>query len=181
VKKKFVLFSILAVLTMLLSMLAFVSPASACTKTLITGVLISDNLGKYVVSQCGNQYLENFKLSGTLLIFLGTYGYGNLPSTPVAVVSYVDVCVGTYNSATNLGCYTFYEVWTLVDCGQFVGFDNPIHSTGDFISSVTGNPGLTATSSHIVVCGMGAYSRQVIDIASSNLFTMPWTGYWLTP
>ena len=173
----------------LLMLLSMASCVKACvfpppTKTPITAVLLTSSAGttvKYVVSPCGVEYLLYLKLSGTLAIFAGTYSYLDLPSTPpIAIVSYVDVCWGTYNIATNLGSYTFYEVWTLSSAPAFVGFDHPIHSVGDLISDVTGNPAWTAASTHIIVCGIGAYAGQVIDIASPNLFTAPWTGYWLT-
>jgi hypothetical protein len=105
----------------------------------------------------------------------------DLPSTPIAIVSFVDVCWGTYNIATNLGSYTFYEVWTLSGAPAFVGFDHPVLSVGDLISAISGYPAWTAVSSHIIVYGIGAYARQVIDVASPNIYATPWTGYWLTP
>ena len=166
---------------------AFVIPPP--TKIPITAVLGApggaDTTVKYVVIG-SNEYLLYYKFWGTLYIYPGTYSYSSLPPTlaPIATVNYVDVCWGTYNSATNQGCYTFYEVWTLSSGPNFVGFDNPIHSTGDFLAYVgvvTVNPPWTAASSHIIVVGIGAYAGQVIDIASPNLFATPWNGYWLTP
>jgi len=177
VKKKIILLSLLALLLMVVAMFAMVPPAKACSKTAITVVLGPEtpSNAKYVVCQSGTEYLEYFKITGTLFVFAGTHGYGDLPTTPIALVSFADVCWGTYNTVTNVGLYTFYEVWTLPSGGQLVGFDHPVTATGDFISVATGNQALSAVGSHIVVCGSG----QVIDVSSTNLFTAPWNGYWL--
>jgi hypothetical protein len=128
------------------------------------------------------EYLLYFTLSGTIAIY-------NSASTQIATVNWVDVCWGTYNIATNLGSYTFYEVWTITSGlfagGQFVGFDHP-HTTGDFLAffGITTNPTVTAMEAHIVVFGIGACHGQVIDVASPNLFapaTAYFAGYWLIP
>ena len=175
-----ILFPILALL-MLLSVASCVK-ACACpqpTKTAITAILgtsSADTNVKYVVNG-QTEYLLCCRISGTLLIYAGSYTYFDLPTTPMATVNFAEVCWGTYNIATNTGSYTFYEVWTVSNGATLVGFDHP-HSVGDFISSVSGYPALTAFSSHIVVAGTGG---QVVDVSTSNVFAYPWTGYWVTP
>ena len=173
-----VLVPILALL-MLLSMASSVRAGAPPTKTpvtvYITGITGQDlSTLKYVVS--GNMmYLLYFKLWGTILIFVDG------SSTPISV-NWVDVCWGTYNIATNLGSYTFFEVWTLPDGGQFVGFDHP-HTVGDFLSAITGYPAVTAMEAHIIVVGICHDAGQVINVASPNLFVTGYglTGYWLIP
>ena len=130
------------------------------------------------------EYLLYFTLSGTISI------YNSVSSTLIATVNWVDVCWGTYNSVTNLGSYTFYEVWTPGSTspalpGTFVGFDHP-HTTGDFLVAfgiATGGLPLTAMEGHIIVVGIGACAGQVIDVYSPNLLapaTDYFAGYWLT-
>jgi len=191
-KVRKIVVKILVPVLALLMLLSMASCVKAClipqpTKTPITAVIVTSvtdyTTVKYVVNN-HIEYLLYAKLSGTLALYQGTYGYTNLPSTPFAIVSYVDTCWGTYNIVTNMGSYTFYEVWTISSAPAFVGFDHPVLSTGDLLggtTGITGYPGWTAVSSHIIVYGIGAYARQVIDVASPNLYTAPWTGYWQTP
>jgi len=168
-----------------LMLLSMASCVKACvypqpTKTAITAILgtsSADTNVKYVVNG-QTEYLLYYKFSGTFLIYAGSYTYFDLPSTPTATVNFVDVCWGTYNIATNTGSYTFYEVWTVSNGATLFGFDHPIFSTGDLISSFSGYPALTALSSHIIVAGTGG---QVIDLVTSNAYAYPWTGYWVTP
>jgi hypothetical protein len=175
-----ILVPILAFL-MLLSMASCVK-ACVCpqpTKTAITAILgtsSADTNVKYVVNG-QTEYLLYYKFSGTLLIYAGSYTYFDLPSTPMTTVNFVNICWGTYNIATNTGSYMFYEVWTLPSGATFVGSDHPVLSTGDLISAFSGYPALTALSSHIVVAGRGG---QVVDVATSNAYANPWTGYWVT-
>jgi len=162
-----ILVPILALL-MLLSMASCVK-ACACSQptrafiTAIFGTFGGDTNVKYVVNG-QTEYLLYCKISGTLLIYAGSYTYFDLPSTPMATVNFVEVCWGTYNIATNMGSYTFYEVWTVSNGATLVGFDHP-HTAGDFISSVSGYPALTAFSSHIVVAGTGG---QVVDVSTKR-------------
>ena len=181
-----ILVPILALL-MLLSMASCVK-ACACSQptrafiTAIFGTFGGDTNVKYVVNG-QTEYLLCCRISGTLLIYAGSYTYFDLPTTPMATVNFAEVCWGTYNIATNTGSYTFYEVWTLSNGATFVGFDHPVISTEDLLGlfGVTTNPGWTAASTHITVEGTGASAGQVIDLATPNIYTNPWTGYWLTP
>jgi hypothetical protein len=172
----------------LLMLLSMASSVKACvfpppTKTpisaLITGFtsLPSVTTTKYVVRD-DIEYLLYLKFSGTIAIY-------NSASEVIATVSWVDVCWGTYNIATNKGSYTFYEVWTILSGqsagGTFVGFDHP-HSVGDFLASfgITTNPPMTALEGHIIVFGIGACAGQVIDVYCPNMYVSPYfTGYWL--
>ena len=169
-------------LFMLLSMVSSVKAFVPPTKTAITAIdltFVGPTGAKYVV--CNNIVDEFFKSTGTVAIYKGTYTYTSLPTAPFAIASFVDIWWGTYNIATNTGCYTAYEVWTVPDTATFVGFDHPVITTGDFLSTLTGYPGITALSSHITLAGTCASAGQAIDLASSNLLVYPWTGYWLTP
>ena len=178
-------FKLIVPILALLMLLSMASCVKACvfsppTKTPITAVditLVTDSAtAKYVV--CNNIEDEFFKSSGTIAIYKGTYSYTTLPTTPIAIVSFVDTWWGTYNIATNVGSYTAYEVWILSTGGTFVGFDHPVIATGDFLSTLTGYASVTALSSHVTIIGTGTSTGQVINLATPNIFVYPWTGYW---
>ena len=179
-----VLVPILALL-MLLSMASYVKacvfppPTKIPVTASITGFTSIGYSTVKIVVRDDMEYLLYFTLSGTISIYGG--------STVIATVDWVDVCWGTYNIATNLGSYTFYEVWTITSGlfagATFVGFDHP-HTTGDFLAAfgITTNPTLTAMEGHIIVVGIGSAAGQVIDVYAPNLFVNPYfAGYWLIP
>ena len=136
--------ALLMLLSMASSAKAYVPPPTKIPVTVyLTGTSGVDSNIKYVVKD-GFEYLLYLKFWGTISIFDGV--------APIATVNWVDVCWGSYDIATNLGSYTFFEVWTLSNGATFVGFDHP-HSTGDLLNLFgipTGNPGLTALEGHII-------------------------------
>ena len=174
--------ALLMLLSMASSAKAYVPPPTKIPVTVyITGETVTPadvSTLKYVVSN-DIMYLLYFTFSGTIAI--------KDPSTTIATVNWVDVCWGTYNIATGLGSYTFFEVWTITSGqfagGQLVGFDHP-HTVGALLQDITGiGAPITALEAHIIVVGIGACAGQVIDVSSPNLLVTGYgmTGYWLTP